>query len=350
MPTRTINRLHFSDLDPGRFEDLCLKLLDREPDWKELSHPGRSGNDGGIDLRGTRTVNGVDQHWIVQCKRVQKLTPADAVKIVAEIRLDGQMPSGFVLIASCPVSRIATQRLNEALKERGVAACAVWSDSTLETILYNQHNDLLYTYFGVELKPKQRSAERILRESLRMEKRLSKDLIDHAFTKNPQNWRRIDLEPWSRFISSRAIIRSVHDKSYPDADTEETGLSSWFRHNFYDFYHNGLEFWIANEYLLLHDGGKWEHVDFSDPRIKDPNFHKSKAKFIGRIPFSAIVDYKLSDEYYSEPHIFCRFEHNGSPFERLYLKAVGSLERELRDWDLDEEDEFPRPGAWRGVL
>ncbi|MBK9416863.1 MAG: restriction endonuclease [Flavobacteriales bacterium] len=58
MPTRTINRLHFSDLDPGRFEDLCLKLLSREPDWKELSHPGRSGNDGGIDIHGTRTVNG----------------------------------------------------------------------------------------------------------------------------------------------------------------------------------------------------------------------------------------------------------------------------------------------------
>jgi hypothetical protein len=242
------------------------------------------------------------------------------------------------------------QSLNEALQARGIAAFIVWSASIIEAMLYNQYNDLLFAYFGVELKARQRSAERVLRESLRMEKRLSKDLIDHTFTKDPRNWRRIDLEPWSRFISSRAIIRSVHDKSYPDADTEGTGLSSWFRHNFYDFYHNGLEFWLANEYLVLHDGTKWEHVDSSDPRIKNPDFRKSKAKFIGRIPFSAIVDYKLSDEYYSEPHIFCRFEHNGSPFERLYLKAVGSIERELRDWDLDEEDELPSPGAWRRFL
>ncbi|MBK9513744.1 MAG: hypothetical protein IPO05_08960, partial [Flavobacteriales bacterium] len=206
------------------------------------------------------------------------LTPTDAAKIVYDIRLDSQRPSGFVLIASCPVSRVAMQSLNEALQARGIAAFIVWSASIIEAMLYNQYNDLLFAYFGVELKARQRSAERVLRESLRMEKRLSKDLIDHTFTKDPRNWRRIDLEPWSRFISSRAIIRSVHDKSYPDADTEGTGLSSWFRHNFYDFYHNGLEFWLANEYLVLHDGTKWEHVDSSDPRIQESRFSQEQGE------------------------------------------------------------------------
>ena len=38
QPTKTINRLHFSDLDPLRFEDLCLNLVYKINTWKEINH------------------------------------------------------------------------------------------------------------------------------------------------------------------------------------------------------------------------------------------------------------------------------------------------------------------------
>ena len=44
MPvTRTFARLHFSDLDPLRFEDLGLNIISRLYPWNELNHFGRSG-------------------------------------------------------------------------------------------------------------------------------------------------------------------------------------------------------------------------------------------------------------------------------------------------------------------
>ena len=52
-PSRTTNRLHFDDLDPRRFEDLCHSIIYPLRDWKEMSHPGRSGSDEGIDIVAT---------------------------------------------------------------------------------------------------------------------------------------------------------------------------------------------------------------------------------------------------------------------------------------------------------
>lgn len=50
QPTKTINRLHFSDLDPLRFEDLYLNLVYRINTWKEINHFGRKGSDDGVDV------------------------------------------------------------------------------------------------------------------------------------------------------------------------------------------------------------------------------------------------------------------------------------------------------------
>lgn len=51
-PTKTTNRLHFTDLEPLRFEDLCLNIIQRQKDWKDIRHYGRSGSDEGIDILG----------------------------------------------------------------------------------------------------------------------------------------------------------------------------------------------------------------------------------------------------------------------------------------------------------
>jgi len=48
--TKTTNRLHFTDLDPIRFEDFCLALIFPLHPWANIRHYGRLGDDGGIDI------------------------------------------------------------------------------------------------------------------------------------------------------------------------------------------------------------------------------------------------------------------------------------------------------------
>lgn len=43
MVTRTINQLHFEDLDPIRFEELILAMVYRMRRWDKLDHFGKKG-------------------------------------------------------------------------------------------------------------------------------------------------------------------------------------------------------------------------------------------------------------------------------------------------------------------
>ena len=51
--TRTINPLHFEDLEPHRFEDLARQLIYDFRNWSSIEAIGRSGSDEGIDIRAT---------------------------------------------------------------------------------------------------------------------------------------------------------------------------------------------------------------------------------------------------------------------------------------------------------
>lgn len=73
-PSVTINRLHFEDLEPRRFEELGYQLLHRLYKWERLDHTGVCGNDGGIDMYGIKK-DGV--HCYCQVKRYQKLSQSD---------------------------------------------------------------------------------------------------------------------------------------------------------------------------------------------------------------------------------------------------------------------------------
>lgn len=42
QPSRTINRLHFDDLNPGRVEDLSLALVCRLHQWEDIQDDRRN--------------------------------------------------------------------------------------------------------------------------------------------------------------------------------------------------------------------------------------------------------------------------------------------------------------------
>lgn len=50
MVTRTINPIHFEDLEPHRFEDLIRQLMYDFKDWKSIEATGKLGSDDGIDI------------------------------------------------------------------------------------------------------------------------------------------------------------------------------------------------------------------------------------------------------------------------------------------------------------
>ena len=54
--TRTVNPLHFEDLEPHRFEDLIRQLAHGFRSWRYLEATGRLGQDDGVDIRAVEAI------------------------------------------------------------------------------------------------------------------------------------------------------------------------------------------------------------------------------------------------------------------------------------------------------
>ena len=56
IATRTLNPLHFEDLEPHRFEDLVRQLAYQFRAWRTIEATGRVGADEGVDIRAVEMV------------------------------------------------------------------------------------------------------------------------------------------------------------------------------------------------------------------------------------------------------------------------------------------------------
>jgi hypothetical protein len=107
--TKTINPLHFEDLEPHRFEDLVRRLLYSFRDWNNIEATGRAGFDEGFDIRawekGTVVTNVDDEGeegehalegrlWQVQGKREKTITPAKIRNMIKEGVTSSTLPTG----------------------------------------------------------------------------------------------------------------------------------------------------------------------------------------------------------------------------------------------------------------
>lgn len=310
-----------------------------------MNHHGRSGSDNGVDIEAIKEIDGHEYLTAVQCKRFIRITKSDLDKIVGKVKSYGKPVHRLLLIVSCDFSKANLEYLKSIAHEAGIIEVKVWAASVIETLLYKDFKDLLFVYFGVRLDSKTRDNAAAIRYAVKMEKRMHKDFIDHKFLKTPDNWKVLRFDRSSRFISSRAIIRSVDDTEYPSV----TDTSAWYREHLYDFYHNGLEIWIAaaaGHDVIMDESGAWEPLrDWNDPRKNDPRYQIIRAKLIGRIPFTGIIEYKIDgDSYYNDPHIFCRFNEERHPYEELYYKTAGDPSKEIPDWELDKDKRtvFPK--------
>lgn len=202
-PTRTTNPLHFEDLEPHRFEDLVRQVAYGFRRWVVLEPLGRTGADEGIDIRGielvgrhqvaddsdqgldedAENVEGEERVWFLQCKREKSFGPAKA-KSVAEAALAGASdpPYGFILAAPCELSKRTRDTLASELRERGVRQVIAWGKADLEDLLFRPENDhLLFAYFGLSLRVRQRKRTTELRGRLAKKRQIYRAVggLDH---------------------------------------------------------------------------------------------------------------------------------------------------------------------------
>lgn len=188
--TRTLNPLHFEDLEPHRFEDLVRQLAYDLRPWNSIEAIGRSGADEGMDVRATEIVYEEDvgsldmgelyrrptgeRLWIIQCKREKEIGPSRLRKIIDEsLPQKRPIPHGFILAAACDLSKATRDAFREEMVARRVGEFYLWGKGELEDMVYLPKNDhLLFAHFGISIQVARRSMRSQLNSRLSVKKQL----------------------------------------------------------------------------------------------------------------------------------------------------------------------------------
>jgi hypothetical protein len=316
-PTKTTNRIHFTDLEHRRFEDLCLAMVYRLSRWSEISHPGRSGKDHGIDILAVEELeNLAKRKWFIQAKRYQSIGRNDLTQVVNDATKN-DVPDILLLVVACDVSKTKSDYFIQYAKSKGVTQPLIWPASILEAQLYARYHDLLFTFFGISLSGEKKDRIATVRRNIDLNRRMRRNFLLDTFNHHEEMQR-----PFIKFKKDRVIVRSIDDDSYPVV-VVQPGISPWFKVNLHDFYHNGLEVMLTIVNAIFYDDGRWEIVKHSAEGAATANPQSVKLYQIGRIPFENIIDYDLQvNEFGDGPHIYCDFRNNGEPYEEMVYSAV----------------------------
>ncbi len=201
--TRTVNPLHFEDLEPHRFEDLVRQLAYGFRQWTTIEAVGRLGRDEGTDIRAVERVmtgeaappsednddaeeeSWEERIWTIQCKREKTIPPSRVPSIVAaSLPTDASPPYGFILAAACDLSAKARQVFRHEMRDRGIQEFLVWGKGELEDLLFQPTNDhLLFAYFDISLQVRWRSMRTVFTRRLTTKRKLVKLLGEIGSTR-----------------------------------------------------------------------------------------------------------------------------------------------------------------------
>ncbi len=356
-PTRTLNPLHFEDLDPHRFEDLVRQLVYDFRQWRSLEATGRSGSDEGMDIRAIDMVSSADtvfedevvdedpvtvrdrgqrdRLWVIQCKREAKLGPKRVRNIVSDnlSNLKGPL-HGYILVAACDFSKSSRDAFNDECIKYGLGEYYIWGKAEVEDQLFLAKNDhLLFAYFGISLQVRRRSLRTDLRMKLSLKRKLTKELGEVT---RPR-----------QFVG--VLIRDPRDEHYPYVDPADEFIKSP-RWRYWEFYHHEppdhLAFvykkhfayvnWETKEYDVLedYDAGVPSYPEiaglnrgWNDPSSVSDRYHRywltnipdvnqAWAVKVRIIPYDRILAYdEIGDSYNNGPHLLVEYSSNGEPFE-----------------------------------
>ncbi|SDF09002.1 Restriction endonuclease [Halanaerobium congolense] len=264
-PTRTTGRLHFDDLSPQRFEDLSLAMIYRINHWTEIYHYGKTGADDGIDIYAEDELNnGKKRVWNIQCKRHKKFKKNQLEKVIDKIIAKNEkIPDILLLIVACDISKKNIEHFKDYAIENGINNARIWTSSVIESKLYAEHHDLLFSFFGVNLNFKKRNKIASIRRNINLKQKMKKDFLKKSI--KPQETL---YQPYKKFNYSEVLIRSIDDTSYPEVEKDNLGISSWFKVEIYNFYYNGLEVILNLKKCIIDENWNWDVVEYDDTERK----------------------------------------------------------------------------------
>ena len=270
--SRTLNPLHFEDLEPHRFEDLIRQLIYDYRDWLNLEATGRLGGDNGFDVRGRERASQIntdvneedapdissERVWLVQCKREKSITPAKLEKYVREVLSDQQEEVyGVIFAAPCNFSKRARDCFIAAIREYQVQEFQLWGCAELEDQLFQPKNDhLLFAYFQISLQVRKRSVKLRIRAKLSTKRKVLKVLTELDYR--------------------GVLLRDPHEDRYPyDEEIPDFKENpAWERFEYKRTYHDGLVFSYTKYFAYLDVDKK--HFDyaaaFNNAKVKDDNW------------------------------------------------------------------------------
>lgn len=151
LVSKTINQLHFEDLDPVRFEELIFSMVYRMKQWNKIDHFGKMGRDGGVDIRAIEmSEDNINVVYYFQCKRYSRIRQSDLKTIIDDYNNGNyHVPDVYVLVLSCSLTRDNIEYFEKYALEQGFNSAIIWSKSVIEAMLYSNYQDLLLAYFGV---------------------------------------------------------------------------------------------------------------------------------------------------------------------------------------------------------
>jgi hypothetical protein len=141
----------------------------------------------------------------------------------------------------------------------------------------------------------------------------------------------------AKFAHSEVVIRRIDDNSYPDID-DGPGISGWFKLELLDFYHGGICGIVDIQYILMDSQTRnWAAMSYEQSNSEFPDrFTKAKIFVAEKIPWRNILHYDMrGDQYYPQPHLYCTFADNGTPYEgeAYFLITEGGYEYEVQAQD-----------------
>ena len=361
-PTKTTGPLHFEDLEPHRFEDLVRRLIYDFRPWRELQATGRTGSDDGFDARGfergpddaidldelsadedgPRGNAGKDKVWLIQCKRERKITPKKLLDYLDEIPADElRALYGIVFVAACDFSKASHDAFRERVQQLGISEGYLWGKGELEDLLYQPKNDdVLFTFFGVSRRFRQRSIATGVRSRLAV-KRKARRVLERS--------------------GVEVLLRDSTDDRYPHADEEDgIGGRRWHVYRFEGCHHDGMHF-LAKRCLAFvgDDDATWDYAEGMNDASAHENPWRTKQDEVRLREFAAereramtvwdalppanrawlerfyvlryehVIDIdELGDERFRGPHVYVvEFDGKRGPFRDYELVKLETIDQ-----------------------
>jgi len=153
--TRTVQSLHFEDLDGKNFERLVFAYHVRITRWRSIEWYGQTGSDLGRDIICVRDNDFPNGEIIcVQCVNRSKFTLAKAKK---DINNACEAPSGkpdrFRFVCRTNLSAEFRDSVKAHAKSKQVYECDLWSGEEFEEFLRKNTESLLKRFFEGEEYP-----------------------------------------------------------------------------------------------------------------------------------------------------------------------------------------------------